>query len=397
MSLHLSENKVDQQPGNQLAGVLGDELGWQGSSSSSRGSNEVACVQERLKVAASALLEEGRRETSRRAPPQALTAPRGIRGLFSRGSHAAYEKMDVDSLPAGTVIINIYDVGDEELVQKVNRYATLNDRVLFGGVYHAGVEIFGREWGYGGSEEEGITGVFDCPPRCNCQHTYRATVDLGLSPLSEEEVLAAVRQLSCSPTWEGCNYDLLHNNCLHFANALCAELQVRNIPGWLNRFDRIGVKLQWLGDHAVDGYERTQQLARGISTDLATMGTAARREAPKIAEAAQIGVQSLSASLSRWGQGLFAAASRAVGDDSKSKEKRREARTNNGESKSDLRSSLRNRGGVRRVAQPNAPSETMVKADGTDAKCSKADIDAFLLLDAPDESTGDDDRAKEQH
>merc|ERR1719356_746111 len=110
-------------------------------------------------------------------------APRGLKGLLSSrgkgadGLPAAYEPLDLASLPPGSVLVHVYDVGDEELVKKVNRISTVSDKVLIGGVFHAGVEVYGREWGYGFTEDG--SGVYYCDPRCNTQHTYKATVNLG--------------------------------------------------------------------------------------------------------------------------------------------------------------------------------------------------------------------------
>eukprot|EP00933_Yihiella_yeosuensis_P062702 TRINITY_DN65684_c0_g1_i1.p1 TRINITY_DN65684_c0_g1~~TRINITY_DN65684_c0_g1_i1.p1 ORF type:complete len:488 (-),score=138.26 TRINITY_DN65684_c0_g1_i1:57-1325(-) len=57
--------------------------------------------------------------------------------------------------------------------------------------------------------------------------------------------------------WPGCEYNLIHHNCLSFCNVLLEEkLQLRRIPGWVDRAARAASKV----DNAV-------QLLRGISTD----------------------------------------------------------------------------------------------------------------------------------
>jgi hypothetical protein len=313
--------------------------------------------------------------------------------------------MDVDALPPNSVILNVYDVGEEELVKKVNRYSTLNDKVLIGGVYHAGVQIYGQEWGYGGTEEQGITGVCDCPPRLNWQHTYKCTIDLGVTQLSMEEVQELLDKIRRSPMWEGINYDLLHHNCLHFANLFCNRLGVRKIPGWLDRFGRAAVNLQNFTERVQTGMDRTQQLARSVSTNVESVvvnpSSALEAGAVKVQETgstiARWGQGLFSAatreSVSHWGQGLFAAASRAVGDDPNRRQKR-----------TDLTAALRNRGGIKRTTGPAQSSSSTTQAPESKPRADNEpqqrkaspdeEADAFLLLDEPDTEENDENVAE---
>lgn len=231
----------------------------------------------------------------RQAPPP-LAAPRGVRGLF-RGeeAYADYQPMDLDCLPASSVLLNVYDVGAAELVQKINRWGTMNDRVLLGGVFHVGVQAYGHEYSYGFIEHAGDSGVCDCPPRCNPQHTYKCTVDLGVTERSEDAVSALVQQMAMSALWEGCVYDLLHHNCLHFARALCTELGVRRMPNWLDRFGRAAVRIQNVTEQLTDNWGRAKQVANDTAKDFRIVKQLVREAVP--------GVR---ASIVRWGSGLFA-------------------------------------------------------------------------------------------
>lgn len=316
--------------------------------------------------------------SERQAPPP-VHAPKGLRGIFKRGdSYAAYEPMDLGEKDAASVLLNVYDVGEEDLVQKVNRYATLNDRVLLGGVYHVGVQIYGREWGYGAVEEEGITGVGDCAPRFNWQHTYKCTIDLGPTEMMEEEVKTLLTKMARSPMWEGYNYDLLHHNCLHFANFFCHHLGVRRLPGWLDRFARGAVNLQNFTERAAASWESTQRLARGISTEFENTASEVRRQAPSVLEAGASTAQNIGFGLARWGQGLFAAASKAVGDDTASRDEKRDGRQPACPS-NDLRASLRNRGGYSGIQQASSSSTAPLPHADEQQQEELEDIDAFLL------------------
>lgn len=348
----------------------------------------------------------------REVAPVARLAPRGLSGLLSRDSSAAYQPLDTSTYPPNYVLINVYDIGDSEILQKINKMSTVNDKVLIGGIYHAGVEIYGAEWGYGFTDQED-SGVYAVPPRCASQHTYRVTCPLGPSELSEDEVEAAVMRLR--DKWRGTDYQLLHHNCLDFCNALCAELGVGRIPGWIDRFGRTASSLDNFRHRVGSGVSQTKQLARTVSTDVEQMlrgvrgdvgeaarrdvpriAQAARREVPRIAEAARTEIpkiaasaQTLGASVGRWGRGLLGAAARALGDDQASRERRgrlrQQARAEPPEGEETLRNALRNRGGLRVAARggrghPDAAARR--RAPGRAPAGEEAD-DAFLLDGLP--------------
>jgi len=322
--------------------------------------------------------------------PTPLAAPRGLKGLFSEAT-VAYQPLDLPSLPSGSVLLNVYDVGDADLFQKINRVSTMNDTVLIGGVYHAGVEVYGVEWSYGFSEDD-EAGVSRCIPRTHPQHTYRATVNMGCTELHRTEVEAALLRLT--ERWRGPDYSLIHHNCLDFCNAFCKELGVGRIPGWVDRFGRTASSIDNISQLTIDGISRTKQLARTVSRDLDNgvrsvsqslsqemehVVSGARREMPRLAEASLENVQALGAGIARWSQGLFGAAARALGDDPRSRP---------GSGGDALRTSLRNRGGVRAsarraaaelgVASPTADGVASATTPGRRAGNEEAD-DPFLL------------------
>jgi len=303
-------------------------------------------------------------------PPQPVSAPRGLSGLF-RGGPSAYEPLDTTSLTPNTVLLNVYDVSDLELFQKINRVSTINDKVLIGGVYHAGVEVFGLEWSFGYTEED-ITGVSRCAPRCHTQHNYRATVVMGATELSEQEVGQLLR--SMMGEWRGPDYHLIHQNCLAFASAFCKELGVRRLPGWVDRFGRTASTIDTVARRAASGVQNTREIAQ--------------REVPKLAEIAQINAQTLGGNFKTWGQGLFAAATRALGDDPSAKKTKNNT----------LQNALRRRGGVRTSVQgapvelagkdvlgePESPSSSYVSAAFVPAdSVLQAKGEGFLLATDP--------------
>ncbi|EKX42405.1 hypothetical protein GUITHDRAFT_141342 [Guillardia theta CCMP2712] len=93
------------------------------------------------------------------------------------------------------------------------------------GLYHSGVEIYGREFSFGYSEG-GRTGVFEIPCKCASavmsQVTFKESVLLGYCQRSRFEV---------------------RRNCNHFSNELSKLLVGKPIPSYVNRPANVGQNL----------------------------------------------------------------------------------------------------------------------------------------------------------
>lgn len=166
-------------------------------------------------------------------PPQAVMVSKGLAGLFEPSS-VANEPVYACQYPAEMVFVNVYNLGSDDLGQMINSFSTINDSVMVGGVFHAGIEIYGFEWSFGRTLEG--TGVWRTLPRMENGHRYRGTMPLGATKLSIDQVLELMQRLG--DEWPGSDYDLLRRNCLSFCNALCTELGVRHIPRWIDRAPR---------------------------------------------------------------------------------------------------------------------------------------------------------------
>ncbi|CAK0831682.1 unnamed protein product [Prorocentrum cordatum] len=105
---------------------------------------------------------------------------------------------------AEEVTLSVYDVSTDGRVRLLNGLL----RPLGGGAFHAGVVVRGREWSFGGLQEDG-TGVFDCKPRANPYHQFREAVALGSSRLSRAEIAELIALLKAQ--WPGSSYDLTAN------------------------------------------------------------------------------------------------------------------------------------------------------------------------------------------
>eukprot|EP00405_Crypthecodinium_cohnii_P022576 CAMPEP_0206471634 /NCGR_PEP_ID=MMETSP0324_2-20121206/31689_1 /ASSEMBLY_ACC=CAM_ASM_000836 /TAXON_ID=2866 /ORGANISM="Crypthecodinium cohnii, Strain Seligo" /LENGTH=559 /DNA_ID=CAMNT_0053946015 /DNA_START=66 /DNA_END=1745 /DNA_ORIENTATION=+ len=202
-------------------------------------------------------------------PPQAhsrppIAPPKGLAGLFDGYAPGQIpgEILDVSRFPAGMVYCNVYDLGDNETFRKINQVTTGGNNVLVAGLFHAGIEVFGGEWCYGYTVED-RSGVSCIPPRSHPQHTYRTTIPLGVTRFSYNQVAELTRRLA--QEWRGNEYHLIHKNCQNFANALCAELGVNRMPGWVDRAARAASAIDTTSKQLGEQVTQTRDLVRGMS------------------------------------------------------------------------------------------------------------------------------------
>jgi len=143
----------------------------------------------------------------------------------------AYVRQSLEGEP---VWLHIYDVfGALERVNSVMKPVGT-------GAFHAGVEVFGKEWSYGYAIQ-GNSGVYHCKPRCNDRHRYRESVAMGGTCMTEIEVASLIQEMRSA--WVGVEYELLTKNCCHFSDALCRRLGVGPAPEWLMHLAGAGVLL----------------------------------------------------------------------------------------------------------------------------------------------------------
>mmetsp|Transcript_6066 Transcript_6066/g.15453 ORF Transcript_6066/g.15453 Transcript_6066/m.15453 type:complete len:254 (+) Transcript_6066:124-885(+) len=118
-----------------------------------------------------------------------------------------------------TITLNVYDVVDHPFHYAVGKWLSC-------GIHHSGIQVDEREFAF---TLEGI--VVTEPhkiPRCRLTHQILLTRNA-----SDSQVRDALSVLQRKFTAH--NYDPLTNNCNHFSDAFCALLNVRKVPGWVNR------------------------------------------------------------------------------------------------------------------------------------------------------------------
>merc|ERR1740121_982286 len=99
----------------------------------------------------------------------------------------------------------------------------------------------GSEWSFTdikGPERQTHTGVFCCYPRHCPGHTYRDSIPMQSTFISELELVKLVAMLE--QEWPAKQYDTLTHNCCHFVNEFCQRLGVGGIPSWITHLAGVG-------------------------------------------------------------------------------------------------------------------------------------------------------------
>lgn len=155
------------------------------------------------------------------------------------------------------VCLNIYDLSaDLSLANTV-----VFDVLRVGGAFHAGVEVWGREWSFG------VDGVQTGKPRWHDFHVYRETIRMGRTDLNPEGVVRLIGEMM--EKWRGVTYDFFQRNCCSFCNEFCQRLGVGPIPDWVQRLAKAaGKTLQVLEEAAAAlGLESPRQNLRRAFQD----------------------------------------------------------------------------------------------------------------------------------
>jgi len=132
---------------------------------------------------------------------------------------------DLDRVKPGDVLLNVYDVTHLAAFEMLNdAFGMLNGA----GVFHVGVQVFGHEYSFGQAAPGHTNGVAVLKPQRHPYNHFRASIPLGQTKLSEEDVQELVRRLQ--ERWPGSEYSLISRNCCHFAREFTAKLGVRDVP-----------------------------------------------------------------------------------------------------------------------------------------------------------------------
>jgi hypothetical protein len=139
------------------------------------------------------------------------------------------------------VKVHIYHVSNEDWVKGMNEWLPQS---ITGGVYHAGVEVWGKEYWFGWCPPP-ASGVTACHPKRNLAHTYFQSVDVGLTRMSKDDVAVLMSQLKRE--WPGGQYHAIKRNCCHFCEEMLARLGTDGLP-------RCDISVAFANSHFICGH-----------------------------------------------------------------------------------------------------------------------------------------------
>lgn len=143
--------------------------------------------------------------------------------------------LEKDRINPAHVLLHVYDLG------KYMKVVNTVSRAFDWGIFHVGVEVYGKEWCFERTFSPDVPGISAYTPKQHPSHVYRESVLCGETQLSNKQVLNLLRQLR--QEWPGTSYHLLRRNCVSFAETLTKSLGVGGVPRWVRKAPEQGLRI----------------------------------------------------------------------------------------------------------------------------------------------------------
>ncbi|KAL7057106.1 hypothetical protein AAHC03_018941 [Spirometra sp. Aus1] len=141
------------------------------------------------------------------------------------------------SLLSSRVFVHVYDMS------WLNEY--ISNIGL--GVFHTGVEVYSREYCYGGHQFGG-SGIFEMSPKDTSalgpNYIFRTSIEVGHTDFTYDDVCMILNNME--EEFCGDRYHLLRKNCNHFSHAFVEILCGASLPKWINRLAVVSTKLPFI-------------------------------------------------------------------------------------------------------------------------------------------------------
>mmetsp|Transcript_26406 Transcript_26406/g.55905 ORF Transcript_26406/g.55905 Transcript_26406/m.55905 type:complete len:450 (-) Transcript_26406:146-1495(-) len=146
---------------------------------------------------------------------------------------------EVACAPVNTVFLNVYDLASAASIPNA---LLCNSLVKTFGAFHVAIEVYGDEWGFYRQVDPEECGICRSRvPRKHPVHVYRQSVNLGVTPLQDWQIWDLIR-MQLVAEWPGGRYDLIHCNCIHFADEFARLLEVQPVPPWITGLHQLGAR-----------------------------------------------------------------------------------------------------------------------------------------------------------
>merc|ERR1719433_28993 len=173
------------------------------------------------------------------------------------------------------VTLHIYDAMSDPKLVACNQ-AML--RFVGAGVFHCGVEVYGREWSFRKRRSKG-TGIISHDPLRSPGAQHRESLNMGITELSSTLFRCLMEVMALE--WQGSEYDLLNRNCCHFCEEFCKRLGVvAPFPPWVSKLANAGNSLAEEGRGAA---ELIARIDRALAEQVHSVNSCIDREVEQCA------------------------------------------------------------------------------------------------------------------